>query len=279
MDRADAQEGLRLEGPEHLRAARPRRSRTSPSSKPQTKTRCSRSTPTTRPSRSSKPRSRRRAPTSWPSRRPGSWKRRRKPSSTPDRQLPASSPPATAWSSTPTTPNRFGGIDPAADRGRGDRPRAAEDLQPSRHQQDAGEHQGPRVDDRPDHPGLRARITRRVVRRRDPTGTVTDIAPLPDPIELLQLRRQGLHHARRRSRRALPGLRPGMSAQVEILVTELNNVLSVPVQAVLQYKGKDHIAIKTRRRRIELQATSSSAPPTTSSSRSSEGIKPARSSR
>ena len=36
-----------------------------------------------------------------------------------------------------------------------------------------------------------------------------------------------------------------MTAQVEILVTELADVLSVPVQAVLEYQGKDHVAVKT----------------------------------
>ena len=39
-------------------------------------------------------------------------------------------------------------------------------------------------------------------------------------------------------------LRPGMSAQVEILVTELDNVLSVPVQAILQFRGKDYVFVK-----------------------------------
>ena len=35
-----------------------------------------------------------------------------------------------------------------------------------------------------------------------------------------------------------------MTAQVEILVAELDNVLSVPVQAVLHYDGKDQVAVK-----------------------------------
>ena len=35
-----------------------------------------------------------------------------------------------------------------------------------------------------------------------------------------------------------------MTAQVEILVTELDNVLSVPVQAVVHYDDKDHVAVK-----------------------------------
>ncbi len=39
-------------------------------------------------------------------------------------------------------------------------------------------------------------------------------------------------------------LRPGMNAQVEILVEEKDNVLSVPVQAILPFKGKDYVFIK-----------------------------------
>ena len=51
-------------------------------------------------------------------------------------------------------------------------------------------------------------------------------------------------------------LRPGMSAQVEILVTELDDVLSVPVQSILQFKDKDYVFVKDgdgfRRRRSPL---------------------------
>ena len=36
-----------------------------------------------------------------------------------------------------------------------------------------------------------------------------------------------------------------MSAQVDILIIDIPDVLSVPVQAVLQYKGKDHLDVKT----------------------------------
>ena len=67
--------------------------------------------------------------------------------------------------------------------------------------------------------------------------------------------------------KGLPGLRPGMSAQVEILVTELDNVLSVPVQAIIEFKGKDHVAVKTADR-LRVARRSPSASPTTSSSRS-----------
>ncbi len=40
------------------------------------------------------------------------------------------------------------------------------------------------------------------------------------------------------------GLRPGMSAMVEILVEQLPNVLAVPVQALIEIKGKTYIYVK-----------------------------------
>ena len=39
-------------------------------------------------------------------------------------------------------------------------------------------------------------------------------------------------------------LRPGMTAQVEILVEDLPDVLSVPVQSILQFKNKDWVFVK-----------------------------------
>ena len=50
-----------------------------------------------------------------------------------------------------------------------------------------------------------------------------------------------------------------MNAEVTILVDRKENVLSVPVQAILEYSGKDHVAVKTPngfdRREVELGAT------------------------
>ena len=55
------------------------------------------------------------------------------------------------------------------------------------------------------------------------------------------------------------GLRPGMTAEVTILVTQLDNVLSVPVQSVIQAQGKDYVFVKTadgfERREITLGIT------------------------
>ena len=45
-----------------------------------------------------------------------------------------------------------------------------------------------------------------------------------------------------------------MTAQVEILVSELDNVLSVPVEAIVQYDNKDHVAVKKPDGSLELRA-------------------------
>ena len=71
---------------------------------------------------------------------------------------------------------------PVADRGRRDGPRAAEGHQHPRHQPDAGQRQGPRVADRHDPaPSLKAQIRVDAFADQQLTGTVTEVAPLPDP--------------------------------------------------------------------------------------------------
>jgi HlyD family secretion protein len=92
--------------------------------------------------------------------------------------------------------------------------------------------------------GLRSRIRVDAFADQVLTGTVTDVAPLPDPTSFFSsdVKVYTTHVA---IDKGIAGLRPGMTAQVEILVANLDNVLSVPVQAVLEYKGKDHIAALT----------------------------------
>ncbi len=91
--------------------------------------------------------------------------------------------------------------------------------------------------------GLRARIRVESFADESLPGVVEDVAPLPDPTSFFSSDVK-LYTTHVTIEKGLPGLRPGMTAQVEILVTELENVLSVPVQAVLQFKGKDHVAVK-----------------------------------
>ena len=92
-------------------------------------------------------------------------------------------------------------------------------------------------------PGLRARIKVDAFADQTLPGSVVDIAPLPDPNNFFSSDVK-VYTTHITIEKGLAGLKPGMTAQVEILVNELTNVLSVPVQAVLQYKNKDHIAVK-----------------------------------
>lgn len=91
--------------------------------------------------------------------------------------------------------------------------------------------------------GLRAQIKVDAFADETLPGTVLDVAPLPDPSSFFSsdIKVYTSHVA---IERGLAGLRPGMTAQVKILVTQLDDVISVPVPAVLQYKGKDHIAVR-----------------------------------
>jgi len=92
-------------------------------------------------------------------------------------------------------------------------------------------------------PGLRARIKVDAFAEETLTGTVKDIAPLPDPSSFFSSDIK-VYTTHVTIDKVPSGIRPGMNAQVEILVTQLDDVLSVPVQAVLQFNNKDHIAVK-----------------------------------
>lgn len=75
-------------------------------------------------------------------------------------------------------------------------------------------------------------------------GKVASVAPLPDPnsffssdikVYTTQVSIEGTNSA----------LRPGMTAQVEILVTELPEVAYIPVQSVIQIAGKDYAYVRS----------------------------------
>ncbi|MGP0066517.1 MAG: efflux RND transporter periplasmic adaptor subunit [Isosphaeraceae bacterium] len=76
-------------------------------------------------------------------------------------------------------------------------------------------------------------------------GVVVEIAPVPDSN---RFSRQDIkvYPTHVRIDDPIPGLRPGMTAEVEILVNEADNVLSVPVEAVLVYEKRyyDQLAVK-----------------------------------
>ncbi len=76
-------------------------------------------------------------------------------------------------------------------------------------------------------------------------GVVLDIAPLPDS---RRFSRQDIkvYPTHVRIDDPIPGLRPGMTAEVEILVNEADDVLSVPIAAFPVYNGRFHelVAVK-----------------------------------
>jgi HlyD family secretion protein len=74
-------------------------------------------------------------------------------------------------------------------------------------------------------------------------GTVQDVAPLPDSTNFFSSDIK-VYTTKVRIDDSLPGLKPGMTAQVEILVDRKENVLTIPVLAVLQYHGKYHVTKK-----------------------------------
>jgi HlyD family secretion protein len=73
-------------------------------------------------------------------------------------------------------------------------------------------------------------------------GRVIDVAPLPDSASVFGDKKVFITKVWVENR--LPGLRPGMTAEVKILVSELDDVLCVPVEAVVRYDDKDHVAVK-----------------------------------
>jgi HlyD family secretion protein len=74
-------------------------------------------------------------------------------------------------------------------------------------------------------------------------GTVIEVFPLPDATTFRNSDIK-VYTTKVSLDRPLSGLKPGMTAEVEIHVAERDNVLSVPVEAIVQYDGKDHLAVK-----------------------------------
>jgi RNA polymerase sigma factor (sigma-70 family) len=77
------------------------------------------------------------------------------------------------------------------------------------------------------------------------TGVVSQIAPMPDS-RARNASGPKLHRTLIDIENPLRGLRPGMTAEVEILIKELDNVLSVPLSSVLELDGKYQVAVKKK---------------------------------
>ena len=81
-------------------------------------------------------------------------------------------------------------------------------------------------------PGMKARIWIDGDRDRELSGAVLAVSPLPQPGDWRRTTVK-FYDTKVRIDGATAGLRPGMSAKVEILLDHLQNVLAVPVQSVV----------------------------------------------
>ncbi len=91
--------------------------------------------------------------------------------------------------------------------------------------------------------GLKAKIRVNAFADKLLDGEVIDVAALPDSTNFFSSDIK-VYSTKVRIIDPLPGLRPGMTAEVEILVDRKEKVLTVPVMAVLQFTGKDHVTKK-----------------------------------
>ncbi len=92
-------------------------------------------------------------------------------------------------------------------------------------------------------PGQKARIEVEAFPGETLSGEVIEVAPRPDPTRFLSSDIK-VYTTKIRIDGIVRKLRPGMTARVEILVLEHENALRVPAEAVLQYDGKAHVAVK-----------------------------------
>ncbi len=94
-------------------------------------------------------------------------------------------------------------------------------------------------------PGLRALIRVEAAAGQEVRGSVTSVAPMADSGSFFASDvKVYTTYVAIEGDTAKLNLRPGMNAQVEILVKEVEDVLSVPVQAILPFKGKSYIFVK-----------------------------------
>jgi RNA polymerase sigma factor (sigma-70 family) len=93
-------------------------------------------------------------------------------------------------------------------------------------------------------PNQAARIKVDAFPNEEFTGVVDSVAPLPDPTSLFSSNVK-VYTTWIKIAQRFPGLRPGMTAGVEILVGERAEALVVPVGAVVRYDNADHLAVAT----------------------------------
>ena len=98
-------------------------------------------------------------------------------------------------------------------------------------------------------PNMKARVKVDAFPNEILDGVVTEVAPLPDPAHGGLVR--SAYTTRIRIGGGHPNLRPGMTAEAEIIVADRDDAIGVPAGAVVRYDGKDHVAVKTPDGRVE----------------------------
>jgi HlyD family secretion protein len=98
--------------------------------------------------------------------------------------------------------------------------------------------------------GMRAHIRVDAYSNELLDGTVAEVAPLPDTASFFSSDIK-VYTCKVKIDSPLPGLRPGMGAEVTIQVDHLKKVLTVPVLAVLEFNGKDHLTRKLDNRFVQ----------------------------
>ncbi len=106
--------------------------------------------------------------------------------------------------------------------------------------------------------GMKAKIKVDAFPTSPLTGTVEKIAPLPDPSSFFSSDIK-VYTTIVTIDQTFTALRPGMTAEVTVLIETLDDVLCIPVTAVLPLKGKDYVYLITPdgpvRREVKLGAT------------------------
>jgi HlyD family secretion protein len=102
--------------------------------------------------------------------------------------------------------------------------------------------------------GLRAKIRVDAFATQELTGRVSGVNPMADQNAMFGSDIK-VYTTFVTIEGSLPGLRPGMSAQVEILVERKDDVLSIPVQALLEIKGKNFVWLKQGDHFTQLEVT------------------------
>jgi RND family efflux transporter MFP subunit len=89
-------------------------------------------------------------------------------------------------------------------------------------------------------PGMSARIRVDAFPNNELVGSVMEVKPLPDPTSFFSSDVK-VYTTLVKINNASEGLRPGMTAEVTILIARMEDVLSVPVQAIIEYGGAHHV--------------------------------------